>query len=1012
MVPTAENTIGFVKTDNQGNIATKLLPNGQILVAGLIQNTPYSPNTGFIYNFGLMRYNADGTIDNSYGNNGIVSLDNTRLLDAGNFIFESDGKVIITASISTNGALTNHVLRYNSDGSLDTTFGTNGQISIPYFHAGTLSKQLDGKLLHLLGNTITRYNQDGSIDNQFGDQGTALISSPNFGRGDGILNEFSTSFDSINDIVVQSDGKVLTVGQINTESYELGYKLDFSIRRFNADGSVDSEFGDNGLVITDFTTGTFKSSDEAINISLMSNGQFIVAGREGEIAKYNSDGSLDTRFGINGKIILNLLTNEEFYSATTHTRAIDVTEEGKILVTGQFNEDIFLARLNNNGTIDKTFAKNGFIINKINDSFHEEAYQVISLPDKTVMVIANDSYDSYLIKYLNNGQLDSTWGAKNNLTQLIDHTFDTNTIEVQPSLIANIDEQTTYQNGIYHYQFKPLNTDLDLNYQVELAGDSELPDWLSFDPESLVLTGSPDFAGSEQLQLYLIATDESTNRLFQTFNININSTPSSPSTHATNVSNLANMQAGFEKLKSFSLDTISKYFFEFYYDAYSNSYIDKTLTTTENSAIKGTINQADHFEFFGVNLLGDPSTLTQFNYLSNQINISASGSLHYANDNGNIPTGGMTNVMITDSSGSSASTYYLQGSLGTTKGTINRIEISTTNYQFTLGGSFNIKQDDNSISPTVVSNLDGIIDYIKIINGDEFSEFSNLNLDLNTFNSFSEYNVLLEQNLNGFNNILGTNSNDALLMGGAFDDMIDGADGIDTAVFNINSTDIGSFRKSKYYDYVITSSEGVDTLINIEKLSFNDGIFDVQDILSLQEPTQFFVNQDGIAIDITPENYNGAVKFLEYSFLGSDQSNIVTGGNGNDFINLLGGDDAANGGAGDDVLDGGTGSNFLTGGGNDDTFFLDGRNNATTWSTITDFENDEVNIWGWVEGTSQLLTTEASNGADGFKGLTFHYDLNRDNSIDTSITFTGLTESDINNISENSIEGNGYLKII
>lgn len=136
---------------------------------------------------------------------------------------------------------------------------------------------------------------------------------------------------------------------------------------------------------------------------------------------------------------------------------------------------------------------------------------------------------------------------------------------------------------------------------------------------------------------------------------------------------------------------------------------------------------------------------------------------------------------------------------------------------------------------------------------------------------------------------------------------------------------------------------------------------------------------------------------------------MVTGTDGNDFINLLGGDDAANGGGGDDVLDGGTGSNFLTGGGGgNDTFFLDGRSGATTWSTITDFSNDEVNIWGWVEGTSQLLSTEANAGTAGYEGATYHYDLNNDGTIDTSITFTGLTENDIQT-SVHSIEGNGYL---
>jgi Ca2+-binding RTX toxin-like protein len=127
-------------------------------------------------------------------------------------------------------------------------------------------------------------------------------------------------------------------------------------------------------------------------------------------------------------------------------------------------------------------------------------------------------------------------------------------------------------------------------------------------------------------------------------------------------------------------------------------------------------------------------------------------------------------------------------------------------------------------------------------------------------------------------------------------------------------------------------------------------------------------------------------------------------------MNLLGGDDAANGGLGDDVLDGGTDSNFLTGGLGNDTFFLDGRGGTTTWSTITDFvSGDTVNIWGWVQGTSQLLLTEANNGAIDYMGATYHYDLDGINGIDTSLTFSNLTLNQINSPTAQSVAGNGYL---
>jgi Ca2+-binding RTX toxin-like protein len=125
---------------------------------------------------------------------------------------------------------------------------------------------------------------------------------------------------------------------------------------------------------------------------------------------------------------------------------------------------------------------------------------------------------------------------------------------------------------------------------------------------------------------------------------------------------------------------------------------------------------------------------------------------------------------------------------------------------------------------------------------------------------------------------------------------------------------------------------------------------------------------------------------------------------------LQDGDDAADGRDGMDVLDGGLGSNFLTGGAGADTFFLDGRSGARTWSTITDFSlEDSVNIWGWQQDVSNLVLAFDGQGAEGYRGATLHYDLNGDRLIDTSITFAGLTLASISTPTVEEISGNGYL---
>jgi len=255
---------------------------------------------------------------------------------------------------------------------------------------------------------------------------------------------------------------------------------------------------------------------------------------------------------------------------------------------------------------------------------------------------------------------------------------------------------------------------------------------------------------------------------------------------------------------------------------------------------------------------------------------------------------------------------------------------------------------------------------------------------------------------NGLSNTLTGNSGNNELNGGAGNDILNGGAGTDTAVFDSNLADLIGISSSRTGEVSITTSEGTDTLISIESLRFLDGSTTVASLLANKPIPDFIVN----GTPTTPTVYSGPVTYLEFEFIGSNGNDIVVGSANNDFMNLLDGSDAADGGLGDDVLDGGLGSNFLTGGGGNDTFFSDGRSGGITWSTITDFvsapnfSGDTVNIWGWVAGTSKLLLTQENAGADGFKGATFHYDLNGDNTIDTSITFSGLTLAQVPNVIE------------
>lgn len=228
---------------------------------------------------------------------------------------------------------------------------------------------------------------------------------------------------------------------------------------------------------------------------------------------------------------------------------------------------------------------------------------------------------------------------------------------------------------------------------------------------------------------------------------------------------------------------------------------------------------------------------------------------------------------------------------------------------------------------------------------------------------------------------------------------------------NFSSIDIGTYNKLATIvveEDAIGLLSGV-TISGIDSIEGSNLVPQAQIASAKQSVTTLTPQLNINGVTVTPENYEGPVDSLEYQYLGNNSSESAFGSIKNDFINLFGGNDAVDGGLGNDVIDGGTGSNFLTGGSGADTFFLDGRSGETTWSTITDFDGDSVNIWGWNEGISQLLLTEEDAGAEGFKGATFHYDLNNDGTIDTSITFTGLTYATMPNSAAQAVEGNGYL---
>jgi len=310
---------------------------GKILVAGNSKN-------GSDYNFALVRYNPDGSLDSTFGSNGKITTSAGSGYDGGgdkSVTVQADGKILVAGTSSNDFAL----VRYNSDGSLDTSFDGDGKVTTSISsswdsldYGFSLAVQADGKILvagaaRPNGFALVRYNSDGSLDTSFDSDGK--VTTP-VGSHSGYSKSVS----------IQADGKILLAGDSNDGSNN----TDFALVRYNPNGSLDTSFDGDGKV----TTAVGSNYDYGESFSVQADGKILVAGRSENgnkvfgfaLVRYNSDGSLDTSFDGDGKVT----------TAGGVGQSVSVQADGKILVAGTGNAfDFALVRYNSNGSLDTTF---------------------------------------------------------------------------------------------------------------------------------------------------------------------------------------------------------------------------------------------------------------------------------------------------------------------------------------------------------------------------------------------------------------------------------------------------------------------------------------------------------------------------------------------------------------------------------------------------------------------------------------------------------------------------------
>jgi uncharacterized delta-60 repeat protein len=343
-------------------------------------------------------FGGDGRVTTAFGRGGIWAV-----------AIQSDGKIV--AAGATGGANGKFALaRYTVDGSLDATFGGDGKVKTGFTSFGdsayAVALQSDGKIV-AAGSTggangkfaLARYNTNGRLDATFSGDGKATT-------------DFTHHGDYAYGVAIQTDGTIVAAGATG------GANRKFALARYTVDGSLDTSFGGDGKVKTDFTRGF----DEADGVAIQTDGKIVAAGFSGgangkfALARYKANGILDPSFGSDGKVVT------DFSSHDDYAIGLAIQGNGKIVAAGGTTRDFYrfaLARYNTDGTLDPTFSKDGRVTTNFSASA-DEAHAVAIQSDGKIIAAGHANGERNgrfaLARYNSHGHLDPTFGGDGRVT--------------------------------------------------------------------------------------------------------------------------------------------------------------------------------------------------------------------------------------------------------------------------------------------------------------------------------------------------------------------------------------------------------------------------------------------------------------------------------------------------------------------------------------------------------------------------------------------------------------------
>ena len=358
---------------------------------------------------------AAGDLDPRFGNGGVAITDFAQTEDYAYAVaVQADGKIVACGQSGIYPDLHSALVRYNRNGRLDSTFGTGGKVTVTFNsnndYLFAVALQSDGKIV-AAGSTsgtsflVARFNADGSLDQTFGTNGS-------------VETTFGDQTAAGRALAVQPDGKIVVVGVSGAGSYsELN---DFALARYNSDGSLDQNFGGSGKFKTHFP-GSGNTGSNATSIALQSDGKLVVGGyckpndrtpHQFALARYNSNGTLDSAFGQAGKVMTGMGAGDAL------SFGVALQSNGRIVLAGYSyaqDHDFSLIGYTASGTVDSTFGNGGFVTTDFSGATDDIAYAMTMQADgKLVVAGRTGDYPQFnfaIARYSSDGLLDQTFGV-------------------------------------------------------------------------------------------------------------------------------------------------------------------------------------------------------------------------------------------------------------------------------------------------------------------------------------------------------------------------------------------------------------------------------------------------------------------------------------------------------------------------------------------------------------------------------------------------------------------------